>query len=114
MIIWLITILAASLVFGLVLWLLLGVKTPRYRVTKQQVQSLLEQVVVGEASSNDWAVFIAYQIRDNPELEKIRAQCVLIDEQEYRSYGQYLLTARGRDQVEALLRGLMNNRHVND
>ncbi|BFM05467.1 hypothetical protein [Halioxenophilus aromaticivorans] len=114
MIIWLFTIVATTMVFGLVLWLLLTVKTPRYRVTKQQVQQLLEQVVVGQASGNDWAVFIGYQIRDNPELEKIRAQCVVIDEEEYRSHGQYLLTARGRDRVEALLRGLMNNRHVID
>lgn len=104
MIAWLGTILAATVVFGLVLWLLMRVKTPHYRVSAQQVRELLERVVVGQASSNDWAVFIAYQIRDNPQLEKIRRQCVEIDEREFRSHGDYILTQRGRDQVEAILR----------
>lgn len=104
MLIWLVTIILSSAVFGLVLWLLLRVRTPHYRVSSQQVRELLEQVVVGQANSNDWAVFLAYQIRDNLQLEKIRQQCVLIDEREYRSHGDYLLTQRGRDQVEAILR----------
>lgn len=111
---WLITILATTIVFGAVLTLLLRVKTPRYQVSVRQVRLLLEQVVVGQASVNDWTVFLAYQIRDNPELEKIRVKCVAIDEDEFRSHGDYLLTQRGRDQVEALLRQLMNNRRLSD
>lgn len=110
--VWLVSIAVSMLVFGLVLLLLLRVNTPRYHVTTTRVRELLEQVVVGQANANDWAVFIAYQIRDNPELERIRCECVVIDEQEFRSQGEYILTKRGRDRVEALLRGLYANRQL--
>ena len=98
-----ISVLVSAVVFCLVVLLLLKVKTPRYKVTPEGVQSLLEQVLVGQAHSNDWRVFIAYEIRDNPALEQVRQQCCDIDEREYRSQGEYLLTRQGREQVRALL-----------
>ena len=99
------------LIFGLVLVLLLRVKTPRYKVTEVRVKTLLEQVLVGQANPNDWRVFIAFQIRDNPALETIRLACQELDENEYRSQGEYILSARGRARVAELLTELNAERH---
>lgn len=98
-----VSIAVSALVFALVVAVLISVKTPRYRVTWAWVKELLGQVVVGQARDNDWRLFIAYQIRDNPELEAIRQQCQEIDDLYYRSQGDYLLTKRGLALVRELL-----------
>ncbi|WP_317931256.1 hypothetical protein [Halioxenophilus sp. WMMB6] len=100
---YLVSVAISVLVFALVLWLLLNVKTPRYRVSASRVQQLLEQVLVGQANANDWQVFLAYEIRDNPELERIRRLCLAIDERESRTIGDYVLSERGRQRVAKLL-----------
>ena len=101
-----ISVLVSLITFSLVVFLLLKVRTPRYKVTVESVQSLLEQVLIGQAHSNDWRIFVAYQIRDDASLEAIRKQCVEIDDEEFRSQGEYILSKQGRDQLRDVLERL--------
>ncbi len=99
----LVSVIISIIVFTIVVILLLKVKTPRYKVTPAGVQQLLEQVLVGQAHENDWRVFIAYEIRDNPELDLVRQACLSIDEHEFRSQGEYILTKQGLAQLAEVL-----------
>ncbi len=92
-------------VFALVLWVLLKVKTPRYRVQAYQIKNLLEMILCGQASSNDWNLFLAFEIRDNDYLDSIRQRCIEIDLSEFRDNGtnQYLFTSKGLGEIRELL-----------
>lgn len=70
-------------VFLSVIAVLLWVKTPRYQMTKTDVIHLLQKVLVGQASENDWAIFLSSSFRHCPELEPFRDACAAIDEAEY-------------------------------
>lgn len=64
------------LVFIALMW----VKTPYYRLSEKQVAQLLEWMLLGQASENDWQVFCEMPIRHNELLESIRLRCQEIDE----------------------------------
>ncbi|MCE2028249.1 hypothetical protein [Sessilibacter corallicola] len=103
-----VSVLVSFCIFAIVLTILLKVRTPRYRIQAQQVKSILEMVLCGQATSNDWNLFLAFEIRDNPYLDTIRKRCVEIDESEFRDPGTktYLFTAKGLEQLRELLNEL--------
>jgi hypothetical protein len=93
------------IVFVLVVGILLWVKTPRYQMQSADVILLLKSVLVGQASENDWAIFLASSFRHNPELETVRARCVQIDELEYLGHSRtgFLFSQDGLWQLKQVL-----------
>ncbi|MDE1461596.1 hypothetical protein [Spartinivicinus poritis] len=109
MAIWLITILLASLVIGCILLLLLKVRTPRYRVERARVKTLLYDIVNGEASEEDWQVFISIPIYNNAQLETIRLRCLQLDETEFiggTENSPFFLTVTAINEIRQMLQTL--------
>lgn len=92
-------------VFLSVIGVLLWVKTPRYQMTKADLILLLQKVLVGQASENDWAIFLSSSFRHCPELEPFRDACAAIDEKEYLGHTRagFLLSETGLAQVRWIL-----------
>src|SRR5690554_6504332 len=73
------SVLVIVLVAGLFLW----VRSPTYRIDRNNVIELLQLVVDGRASENDWRVFVSIPLRHDLYLEQIRQQCMDIEERTY-------------------------------
>lgn len=101
MVVFVITMVVFLSVIGVLLW----VKTPRYQMTKTDVIQLLQKVLVGQASENDWAIFLSSSFRHCPELEPYRDACAVIDEKEYLGHTRagFLLSETGLAQVRWIL-----------
>lgn len=104
MIVFVITLVVFLSVIGVLLW----VKTPRYQMTKTDLILLLQKVLVGQASENDWAIFLSSSFRHCPELEPFRDACAAIDEKEYLGHtpAGFLLSETGLAQVRWILEKL--------
>lgn len=81
------------------------VKTPHFLMSKADVIRLFQQVLVGQASENDWAVFLSSSFRHEPELERVRLECMDLDEREYLASMPkgFLLTESGLARLRQLL-----------
>src|SRR5690606_40107181 len=79
------TLVLTILIFIAVLVVLAWVRTPRYRIQRHNVIALLELVLQGRASENDWRVFAAIPLRHNPALEEVRERCMDIEERDRKS-----------------------------
>lgn len=101
MIVFIVSLLVFLSVIGVLLW----VNTPRYQMRKDDVIRLLQNVLVGQASENDWAIFLSSSFRHCPELEPFRAACALLDEKEYLGHTRagFLFTERGLKQIREIL-----------
>ncbi|WP_067866613.1 hypothetical protein [Neptuniibacter marinus] len=73
------------LVFFISLLVLLGValalafgKAPTYRPSRQEILSLLVDVMEKSASTERWEMFLSLPINHDPELENIRKECLLL------------------------------------
>lgn len=102
------TLVLTILIFVTVLVVLMWVRTPRYRIQRHNVITLLELVLSGQASENDWRVFEALPLRHNPELDEIRNRCMEIEEREYIGPGRsgFLFSQQGLDELRELLQSL--------
>jgi hypothetical protein len=98
------TIVIFTLVVGVLLW----VKTPRYQMQQADIIGLLRSVQVGQATENDWAIFLASSFRHNPKLEVIRERCAQIDEKEYLGHSRsgFLFSQTGLWQLKLVLQEL--------
>lgn len=101
MLVFFITLVVFLSVIGVLLW----VKTPRYQMTKEDLIALLQKVLVGQASENDWAIFLSSSFRHCPELEPFRDACAAIDEKEYLGHTRagYLFSEKGLIQIKRIL-----------
>lgn len=101
----LVTMVLAFLVVLAVVVTLLTVRTPRYRLRRENIIALLGMVLSGQASSNDWSVFTEMPIREDEYLDSIRLRCIEIEEREYTEDGHkpYLFTSRGLEELRAIL-----------
>ncbi len=101
MAVFVITLLIFLVVIGVLLW----VKHPHYLMTKADVIALLQKVLVGQASENDWAIFLSSSFRHCPELEVIREACAVIDEREYLGHARtnYLFSDKGLEELKRVL-----------
>lgn len=99
------TIVLSVLVFAVVVGLLLWVRTPTYRIDRSNVIELLQMVVDGRASENDWRVFVSIPLRHDLYLEQIRLQCMDIEERTYmgRRRSGALFSESGLEELRALL-----------
>jgi len=101
MAIFIVTLFVFLLVIGVLLW----VKHPHYLMSRADVISLLQKVLVGQASENDWAIFLSSSFRHSPQLEVIRDECAAIDEREYlgQTSAGYLFTDKGLEELKRIL-----------
>ena len=69
------------------------------------VKSLLQRVLVGQASENEWAIFLSSSFRHCPELEPVRNTCAAIDEKEYLGHTRagFLFSETGLLQIRVVL-----------
>ena len=104
-----ISVMAAVVVSVLVTLLLLSVRTPQYRTQRRQARQLLQWMLLGQASENQWRIFCEMPIRHDPPLEAVRRRCAEIDERCF--VGDHrdgrLLNAEGMAAVEEQLQQLL-------
>ncbi|WP_461481062.1 hypothetical protein [Porticoccus sp.] len=98
----LLTLLMTFILVLIALMVFMRFGTPYYQLKKHNVVTLLHMVVEGQASENDWQVFLGMPIRHNDRLEAVRVQCCEISDREYIG-GSSLLTAKGIDEIRLLL-----------
>ena len=77
LLVFLVTLLVVA---GVALALIFG-KAPVYRPTQESVQTLLTQLLEGEASEQEWQFFLDMPIRHDPDLEALRQECIEMYEQ---------------------------------
>jgi hypothetical protein len=77
------TLVLTFLVLTVVVAVLTRVRTPWYRLGRENVIRLLEMVLDGTATAKDWHVFVSMPIRCDPELETIRVRCLTIEEKDF-------------------------------
>ncbi|TNE93784.1 hypothetical protein [Porticoccus sp.] len=105
----LLTLLLTFIVVLVAIVVFVRVGTPVYQLKKHNVETLLAMVVAGEATENDWQVFLGVPIRHNEQLEALRLACCEISEREYMGGSGPLLTAKGIDEVRQLLEQLQGD-----
>lgn len=105
------TILLSVLVFAAVLSMFFWVRSPTYRIDRGNVIELLQMVVDGRASENDWRVFVSIPLRHDPYLEEIRQQCIDIEERTYmgKRRSGALFSESGLEELRALLAELQSS-----
>ena len=103
--------------FVVTLFILLGVftflailKRPIYQLTEDNVVRLLELVLEGQASEDDWNVFVDMPIRYNDELEAIRWRCMEIFDQDTEPKRGHLFSEAGLCEIKELLAGMRVDR----
>ncbi len=81
------------------------IKTPYYRVDQQQMIHVLEMVLTGQATDNNWQMTFGMVIRHSPELETIRQQCLDIEEVCYigNQTSLHLFSEQGLAQLRTVL-----------
>jgi len=77
LVVFLVTLLVVA---GVALAMVFG-KAPVYRPTQESVQTLLTQLLEGEANEQQWQFFLDMPIRHDPDLEALRQECIEIYEQ---------------------------------
>ncbi|GMG87145.1 hypothetical protein [Biformimicrobium ophioploci] len=98
----LVTILLSIVMFVVVIWGLANMKTPRYRMTRQLFVSLLEKVITGQGSDNDWDLLSGYVIYHDEQLEQARRRCLQIEQDHYTGKPPYLFTEDGIAELKAV------------
>jgi hypothetical protein len=103
----LITVLLSFLIFVGLFVLFYRLKKPIYQLSKENLISLFELLLSGQASEDDWYVFLEISIRHDPFLEDIRAQCINLAEGEVLSSSKgVILSEKATQEVERMLREL--------
>lgn len=70
----------ALVLAGVALALVFG-QAPVYRPTSESIQTLMTQLLEGEADEQQWQFFLDMPIRHDPELEALRLECAEMHEQ---------------------------------
>ncbi len=64
---------------GLVVALVVG-RSPTYRPSRKDILELLRAVQHDEANPDSWYLFLGMPILHDPDLERFRQRCVVVDE----------------------------------
>lgn len=84
-------------------------KVPYYRMSQEDCVDLLTQAVQGNLLEQDWDVFVSMNVRDNRQIEELRAKCHLIDETYRKGTTRVdgkkcvLFQSKGKEQLADLL-----------
>jgi len=89
------TLLLSFLIFALIIWAFMHMRTPRFRMERKDFLKGLEDVIAGQADDNEWRVLTGYPMRHDPALERLRLECLEIEEREYTGGSPYLFTDAG-------------------
>ncbi|MEZ0122297.1 MAG: hypothetical protein AB9Q22_09455 [Candidatus Reddybacter sp.] len=101
------TLLLTFMVVSIALWIFLHIGTPVYRLDKNNVITLLELVLAGNATENDWHVFIGIPLRHNEFLQAIQQRCSDLSETEYVGESSAtLFTEKGTQALQLILEEL--------
>lgn len=100
-----ITLVLALAIIAVLFALFLQLKTPYYRVDKEKMIRVVEMVLTGQATDNDWQMVFGMTIRHNPELEAIRQQCLEVEEKFYigEQRPPYLFSTEGLEVLDQIL-----------
>ncbi len=100
------------LLAGIFFW----VKTPYYRVDSSRMLKVVEMVLTGQATDNDWHMTFGMTIRHSPELEEIRQQCMVIEEEHFigESGSNYLFSSEGLKALKDVRDNLYNMQSANN
>ena len=103
-------LITVALSFILIVIALLGFRyigAPVYRVEAINVERLIEAILAGNATIADWDIFTGIVIGHNPELDKIRIQCAMLEADEMIvRHGRVIFSASGRRSLEIILNQL--------
>ena len=103
-------LITVALSFILIVIALLGFRyigVPVYRVEAINVERLIKTVLAGNATIADWDIFTGMVIGHNPELDKIRIQCAMLEVNEMMErHGRVIFSASGRRSLESILKQL--------
>ena len=94
-------------VFAVIVWGLMHMRTPRFRMERAQFLHGLEEVITGQADDNEWRVLTGYPMRHDPPLEKLRLECLQIEEDEYTGRMPYLFTDAGLERLREVREQLL-------
>jgi hypothetical protein len=102
------TLALTTLIFGGTLLLFFWARSQRYRLNRDSVIRLLELVLVGQATDNDWRLFSALPLHHSPELQVVRARCLEIEEREYKGDHRsgFLFSQQGLAELKVILEEL--------
>lgn len=102
------TLLFSALIIISVVLILGWVRTPRYRLSRQNVIALLKLILEGRATEHDWRLFSALPLRHDPQLDAVRSRCLEIEDREYVGgrKGGYLFSDRGLAELRDILHEL--------
>ncbi|MFD1215183.1 hypothetical protein [Microbulbifer celer] len=104
-----ITVCLSFAVFALIIWGLMHMRTPRFRMERAQFLRGLEDVIAGQADDNEWRVLTGYPMRHDPTLEAMRLKCLQIEESEYTGHMPYLFTDKGLQQLREVRQRLLDD-----
>ncbi|WP_305856414.1 hypothetical protein [Balneatrix alpica] len=82
---------------------------PSYRPSRSKVEELLQGLIDGYTSREEWELFIGMPIQHDPELEAIRVRCVALEEgdDQHPPYPHgingYLYNRAGREAAKLIL-----------
>ena len=108
-----ITVALTFIVVMLALLVFRYVGLPIYRVEAINVQRLLESVLAETASTTDWDIFVGMPIRHDPELDKIRVQCAMLEVSEMTERrGRVIFSVAGRLKLQQILNQLSASTEV--
>ncbi|OUS13142.1 hypothetical protein A9Q89_03895 [Gammaproteobacteria bacterium 53_120_T64] len=95
------------IVVCLAMWVFLRIGAPVYRPDKDNIIALLELVLAGDATENDWQVFMAIPLRHNEALYAVQLRCSELGETEYIGGGATtLFSEKGMQALSVILEEL--------
>lgn len=101
------TLLLTFFVVSIALWVFLRLGAPVYRPDKNNVITLLELVLDGNATENDWHVFMGIPLRHCERLLAIQQRCSDLGETEYvGKCSATLFTEKGTRALKVILEEL--------
>ena len=101
------TLLLTFIVVSIAMWVFLRVGAPVYQLDKNNVIRLLELVLAGDATENDWHVFIGVPLRHNADLRLVQQRCSDLGETEYvGASSATLFTDKGTQTLKSILHEL--------
>ncbi|SBS34055.1 hypothetical protein MAQ5080_02762 [Marinomonas aquimarina] len=84
-------------------------RMPYYQIDQAGCVQLLRQAVDGELLERDWHVFIGISVRYDAEIEQLRLQCIVIDENHVinsvtkKGQNYVVFSKQGLSELQALL-----------
>jgi hypothetical protein len=109
----LITVALSFTVIMIALLVFWYIGVPVYRVEAINIERLIQAVLAEDATIADWDIFTGMVIVHNPELDRIRVQCGMLEVDEMiERQGRVIFSANGRRSLEKILNQLSTLRDV--